>query len=261
MSLKHKTSLLGNIFKNIKNLTLDLNKYYLLPKKDITYAQDQLYTFNNADFMKDPKFLKSYNLGKKTETGNLLKDNDIHWRIHVLCWAASYAKHLPGDFVDCGVNTGIFARAVANYIDFQKLSKKYYLLDTFSGMDPKFSSKDEMARSRILGYGQNKNLYHKVKKMFSKYNVRIIKGSVPKSLSQVKTKSVCFLSIDMNSVKPEVSALNYFWPKMVKGGIIILDDYGYPGCLNQKRAHDAFAKSKNVEILSLPTCQGLIIKS
>lgn len=253
-------NIMVNIIKNIKNLAVDLNKYYLLPKKDITYAQDQLYTYNNADFMKDPRFVKSYRLGKETEAGNLLTDNDIHWRIHVLCWAASQAKHLPGDFVDCGVNTGIFARAVVNYIDFQKLNKRYYLLDTFNGMDPKFSSKYEMARNRKLGYGQNKDLYSQVKKTFSKYAVEIIKGSIPESLSQVKTKRVCFLSIDMNCAKPEIKALNYFWPKMTKGGIIILDDYGYPGCLSQKKGHDAFAKSKKIEILSLPTCQGLIIK-
>ena len=48
---------------------------------------------------------------------------------------------------------------------------------------------------------------------------------------------------------------------MVKGGVIVLDDYGYANATNeQKVAHDLFAKSKKVEILSLPTCQGLLIK-
>lgn len=243
----------------IKSL-LQLNKYYLLPKDKLTYAQDLLYTFNNADFMKDPKFIKSYNLGRKTETGSLLKNSDIHWRIHVLCWAAFQAKHLDGDFVDCGVNTGIFARAVINYIDFPRLNKKYYLLDTFSGMNSKYSSKYEMERSKKLGYGQNKDLYDQVRQTFSKFNVEIIKGCIPETLSQVKTKKVCFLSVDINSVKPEIATLKFFWDRMVTGGIIILDDYGYPGCLNQKKAHDAFARSKNVMVLSLPTCQGLIVK-
>ena len=71
-----------------------------------------------------------------------------------------------------------------------------------------------------------------------------------------------FLSIDMNCVQPEVDALNFFWDKMVPGGLIVLDDYGFGNSNHeQKKAHDEFATSKNVEILSLPTCQGLIIKS
>lgn len=65
----------------------------------------------------------------------------------------------------------------------------------------------------------------------------------------------------MNCVAPEVAALEYFWDKMVSGGVIIFDDYGYANSTNdQKFAHDKFARSKNVEILTLPTCQGLLIK-
>lgn len=235
------------------------NEYFVLPKKEITYHQDLLYTFHNADFMKNPLFLESYLLGKST--GSDLLHEDIHWRIHVLCWAAYHAKHLNGDFVDCGVNTGVFSRAVINYIDFNKTGKKYYLLDTFEGLDEKFSSKDEMERNKLMGYEKSGDIYEEVKKNFSGFNVEIIKGAVPETLSLVKSEKICFLSIDMNCVQPEVDALEFFWDKMVSGGIIILDDYGYANSTNdQKAAHDQFAKSKKVEILTLPTCQGLLIK-
>ena len=73
--------------------------------------------------MHDKHFVESYELGKQTDGGHLLSGNDIHWRIHVLCWAAYHAMHLEGDFVDCGVNTGIFARAVINYVRFEKSKK------------------------------------------------------------------------------------------------------------------------------------------
>ncbi len=64
-------------------------EYYLLPKNQITYSHDLLYTYHNADFLKDPLFAKSYQLGKATDKEMLLKNYDIEWRIHVLCWAAS----------------------------------------------------------------------------------------------------------------------------------------------------------------------------
>lgn len=237
------------------------NKYHLLPKSRITYSHDLLFTYHNADFLKDPLFVESYNLGKSTDEGLLLSNYDIEWRIHVLCWAAAHAAHLEGDFVDCGVHTGIFARSVINYINFPKTGKKYYLLDTFSGLSEKYSTKEELKRNMKMNYDERGDVYNKVKETFKNFNVKIIKGAVPETLSQVDSNKICYLSIDMNCVQPEVDTLNFFWDKMVKGGIIILDDYGYSNSTNdQKEAHDKFAKSKGVQILTLPTCQGLIIK-
>ena len=240
-----------------------LEENYLLPKDKITYSNDLLYTYHNADFLNDKLFKESYKLAKSTDGGALLKNYDIEWRIHVLCWAASHAIHLDGDFVDCGVHTGIFARAVINYTKFENTSKKYFLLDTFSGLDERYSTKDELVRNTAMGYDKNdsEKLYQNVITAFEKFNVSIIKGAIPDTLSMVNTNKVSYLSIDMNSVVPELAALEFFWDKMTSGGIIVLDDYGYANSHTEQRlAHEAFAKSKNVKILVLPTCQGLLIK-
>lgn len=261
--IKKIKSLIPSKYKKIISEIMGVirNEYHLLPKEKITYSHDLLYTFHNADFLKDPLFIESYNLGKKTDENMLLGNYDIEWRIHVLCWAAFHASHLEGDFVDCGVHTGIFARSVINYIDFAKTNKKYYLLDTFSGLSEKYSSIKELERNKKMDYDKRGNVYNKVKETFKNFNVKIIKGAVPETLGQVESQKICYLSIDMNCVQPEIDTLNFFWDKIVKGGIIILDDYGYSNSTNdQKEAHDKFAKSKNVQILSLPTCQGLIIK-
>ena len=195
---------------------------YVLPKVQITYSNDLLYTYHNADFLKDPLFIESYNLGKNTDGGTLLKDYDIEWRIHVLCWAAKHAIHLKGDFVDCGVHTGIFARAVMNYVNFNKHSKKYYLLDTFNGLDERYSTKEELIRNTAMGYDKEdpEFLYNQVKETFDGFNVKIIKGTVPDTLISVDSDKICYLSIDMNCVAPEIAALEFFWDKMVSGAQI-----------------------------------------
>lgn len=236
-----------------------LKNNYILPKSEVKYANDLLYTFHNADFIEDPKFSKVYS-EVKAIGGKLLHNYDIQWRIHVITWFANLVKNLEGDFIDCGVNTGFCPMAVIKYTDFSKLNKTYYLFDTFYGMDPKYSSEYEMERHATLGYGSNNLLFEEVANRFKNYNVQIIKGAIPDTLSVPTIDKVAYLSIDMNSVIPEVAALNFFWDKLVKGAVIILDDYGYPGCEDQKIAHDQFAKSKGVEVLSLPTCQGIIIK-
>jgi O-methyltransferase len=255
-----KKMLPASVLNGYRLRHLNLNDYYLLPKSQITYSNDLLYTYHNADFLTEPRFAEAYRLCKEIG-GDLLLNYDIQWRIHVLCWAAEHASKLAGDFVDCGVNTGFCPRAVISYVNFGNLPKTYYLLDTFSGMDERYSTAYELERNTKLGYDKKTGLYEQVLKTFAPFkNVQIVKGPIPDTLTEVKTEKIAYLSIDMNCVKPEVDALNYFWDKMVSGGLIILDDYGYPGCIDQKQAHDAFAKSKGVQILSLPTCQGLILK-
>ncbi|MFK7983847.1 MAG: hypothetical protein AB8G86_27975, partial [Saprospiraceae bacterium] len=126
--------------------------FYWLRKKNITYAQDLLYTHHSAGFLDDERFMEAYEIGKALDSGILLKGvYDIHWRMHTLCWAANMVAHLEGDFVDCGVCGGMYARTVMHYIGFQALAKKYYLLDTFTGLDPKYSSDAEMVKNEKFG--------------------------------------------------------------------------------------------------------------
>ncbi len=71
---------------------------------------------------------------------------------------------------------------------------------------------------------------------------------------------MCYLSLDMNIVKPEIAAIEFFWDKLVSGAPILLDDYGWLHYSLQKVEMDKFASKKGVKILTLPTGQGLLLK-
>jgi hypothetical protein len=66
--------------------------------------------------------------------------------------------------------------------------------------------------------------------------------------------------MDMNVAEAEIAAAEFIWPKMVPGAFMLLDDYGWQSHVNQKHAFDGFAARHGVEILSLPTGQGLLMK-
>jgi len=234
----------------------------IVNKNRVRYNHDNLITYNEPVFLQNEKFIKSYESGILTAKGTALLPNDyqIYWRIHVLCFYANLSKHLKGDFIDFGVNTGIFSLSVMNYLNFNSLNKTYFLLDTFDGLDEKYSSTVEMEKSKKQMYNSDGLLYQKVINSHKGFNVKIIKGAVPDTLNEIDSDSFCFVSIDMNSAIPEYKALKYIWPKLVKGGVIILDDYAFPGYDSLREAHDRFAKEVNVEILCLPTCQGVIVK-
>lgn len=229
---------------------------YELVSGPLTYNQDGLATAHNADFMREPRFQEAYALGASTGSWGRAA---IHWRAFVACWAANKARSLEGDFVECGVNKGGLARTVISYVDFPTLDKKFYLLDTFKGLSEKYLTEGE--REREIQWGERYDeCYDAVKATFSDFNVEIIRGTVPDTLPQVKAEKVCYLSLDMNCTLPEIAAAEFFWDKLVSGAVIVLDDYGWDTHLEQKLAFDRFAAERAVQVLPLPTGQGLIIK-
>jgi O-methyltransferase len=200
--------------------------------------------------------MKSYGAGKATGSWGA---SDIHWRAHVACWAASQAARLPGDFIECGVNRGGLALTTMRYTSFEMLSKRYFLLDTFNGLDSNYVISGETSTDKMAG--AYTECYDDVCKTFADSpHVVIVRGSVPDTLPMVDTEQVAYLSLDMNCVQPEVAAADYFWPKLVPGAIMLLDDYGWPGHEAQREGFDEFAGRREITILSLPTGQGVIVK-
>ncbi len=240
-----------NLLWLIKHPRIQLNR----SMSRYNYKEDCLATKHYPAFMEDDKFVASYNSAVKETSG----DPAIRWRAHIILWAANRGKNLEGDFVECGVNKGFFSKMVVEYIDFKKLPKTFFLLDTYEGLVEKYLTEKE--RGRGLESDEYEPCYEQVIKTFKDYkNVKVIKGPVPDTLPRVNSKKIAYLSIDMNCVIPEIAAAEYFWNKLVSGAAIILDDYGHVGYEEQRYAFDKFAKDKNVNILCLPTGQGLILK-
>jgi hypothetical protein len=110
----------------------------------------------NIGFLKDPRFLESYTAGMasgfvspETHPINL----QLQWRTAVACWAAAHAKHLAGDFVECGVNTGSLSLAICRYIDFNASGKQFFLFDTYKGIPlEQMSARDQ--RKNLQDYNQ-----------------------------------------------------------------------------------------------------------
>jgi hypothetical protein len=221
-----------------------------------TYNQDGLATVHDAEFMHEPRFAAAYAAGKATGSWTF---GDLHWRAYIVCWAAARGADLAGDFVECGVNRGGYALSVIRYVDFEKLPKTFFLLDTYEGLVERLISPEERARG--VRVGEYEPCYDAVKRTFEPYtNVEIIRGAVPDTLPLVTAEKIAFLSLDMNTRDPEIAAAEHFWDRLSSGAAIVLDDFGWRKHREQKVAFDEFARRRNVEVLALPTGQGLILK-
>lgn len=236
------------------------------------YDQDGLRTMHNHEFMLDSSFQEAYQRGVKTQGSMRLlgpqgPEYNCHWRVHVALWVAFSASKLDGDFVECGVNKGMFSSCIMNYLRWDLLGKTFYLMDTFKGIDERFTSEaDRQAGVLEMNKGRLESGFYvstveSVKSNFREWkNVKIIEGSIPETLSECKAEKVAYLHLDMNCSVPEVAAVEYFWDRLVEGAFILMDDYAYHGSRNEKLGMDAFADKKGLNIVSLPTGQGLLIK-
>ena len=79
-------------------------------------------------------------------------------------------------------------------------------------------------------------------------------GYIPETLISDKSpKSIVYLHIDLNAAKPTLAALEFFFPKLVKGGIVLFDDYGQEAYEETKKIIDKFFSDKPGMLLKLPT--------
>ena len=246
------------VFKNFQFI----NQTSFIISNTPNYNADGLIAFNNCDCLTEPRFKKAYDLSLTVNDWRGVDGSkyDMRWRYYIVCYFADKVKRLEGDFVECGVYKGGYSMAVMEYLDFPGLKKQFWLMDTYEGLSFNHLSEKEKSAGLFKKYSNYESCYQWVCHLFKELPAIVIKGSVPETLDECKAGKICYLSIDMNCVAPEIAAVNYFWEKIVPGGIIILDDYGFKEHIEQKIAFDNFAMQKNVSILQLPTGQAIIFK-
>jgi hypothetical protein len=84
-------------------------------------------------------------------------------------------------------------------------------------------------------------------------------GDVFETLRHADTGPLSFVHVDLNATAPTVAALEYAWPRMVRGGTMLLDDYGWPDYPEQRAAIDEFFSKRPEKPITLPTGQAFVI--
>jgi hypothetical protein len=184
-------------------------------------------------------------------------------------WYVAYcAKHVlefvqvsEYNFVECGVANGVTAyyalKEISNKIEKSKF--KMHLYDSWDAM-----RENELLETEINHVGN----YSKLDIDIAKNNLKEFDGNLiyhvgymPKSLVDEKSpKTIVYMHIDLNSAKPTLSALEFFFPKLVKGGIILFDDYGQEEYRDTKKTIDEFFSNKPGLLLKLPTSQAIYFR-
>ncbi len=240
---------LGQIFSGLKNVEKVYEQNGLT-----TYMQDNLVALmRNESFAADTAFVAAFLASVDDD-----KDASKMWRLHTFCWAARSALGIKGDFVECGTYKGLYASVLCQYLRFELLPRQFYLFDSFSGLQPQWSTELEREQANP-GYEWD-GVHQAVLDRFAIYpNVNVVKGVVPEVFDNVMPDHIAFLHLDLNAGAAETAALDRLVPYLSDGATVVLDDFGR---LEQKdlcKAHLEWWSRHGHTVLELPTGQGLVI--
>lgn len=169
-------------------------------------------------------------------------------------------EQLPGTIVEVGVYKGGTA-----YLIVSNTKKPVYLFDTFEGMPPVKEGVDLHHKGDFADTS-----YEAINVLLKGFpNVVCFKGRFPSDfinpahVYNVFPDSVkfSFVHLDVDIYDSVKDCLAYFYPRMVPGGVIVLDDYLEQNCPGAKLAADEYMAAHPEPIV--PTCQSqaIIVKA
>jgi len=170
------------------------------------------------------------------------------------------AANIPGSIIECGVFKGI---SLIRFASFRNLgissSKKIIGFDTF-GKFPKtdFKADQKMREKFIEDSGIVGISIKELKKILQRkkldQKIELVKGDVVQTIPEYVKKhpklKISFLNLDTDVYEPAVTILEHLYPRLKKGGILALDDYGvFPG---ETKAVNEYFKGKKIKIKKFP---------
>ncbi len=176
-------------------------------------------------------------------------END-YVRIKTLELVSERIAALPGAAAELGVYKGGFARCINALMPERRL----YLFDTFEGFESSEAMR-EMRQGRLSeGVSEahkNTSLEKVMGLMPHPGSVQPMPGYFPESLRGLE-ESFAFVSLDADLEESTLAGLEYFVPRMVKGGYIFLHDYNSHAFTGVKRAVERYEQRHAVKLPALP---------
>jgi O-methyltransferase len=224
----------------------------------------------NYSFETDETFKSVFRQGV-IASGSPHDPDVVHQRMYNATQFLKYSLDLPGDVVECGSFKGLSSFVFCNYIrmatpDFT--GGGYHIFDSFQGLSQ--PTKEDLIANHEYGAvgetsqpgGAFEGSIEAVKTTLRDFPlIEYHPGWIPESFAGVPKRNYKFVHLDLDLYEPIKSAVEYFYPRMVQGGVIVIDEYGFPRWPGAQRAVDEFCTRNGLSgPISLTTGNGVLIK-
>jgi hypothetical protein len=194
-----------------------------------------------------------YLTSKSARLGKII----VHYELYKMI------NNLPGDIVEFGVFKGA---SLIKFATFRELfentySRKIIGFDVFDKFPETDFADDKKYREEFIENAGESSItlesLHEILEYKKFQNVELVKGDIletaPKYIADNPQLKISLLHIDVDIYEPSKIILETMYDSVVKGGLIVLDDYGtFPG---ETKAVDDFFHGKSVQINKFPFSQ------
>lgn len=131
-------------------------------------------------------------------------------------------QKIPGCVAEAGIFQGEFAKEINRVFP----ERKFFLFDTFTGFDRRDIAYDQkhLFSQRGMEYYSAASETLVLRKMPHPDTCVIRKGYFPETAAGLN-ETFCFVNLDFDLYQPTLAGLEYFFPRMATGGVILVHDY------------------------------------
>lgn len=221
-----------------------------------SYLSDGLFTWGRViGWFRDKHFLDSCN--SADVGGDNYTNAAIAWRTHIACWAATQALSTEGDFFEFGCYEGYSAAVIRSFIG-EKFTKhfprEYHWFDLFD--------EGQGGADKTVKLDQSISEKYSLIRASKFEDVSVIKGDIIRTYVKDKkfnSKKIAFAHFDLNDADIELEVIQKACSCATRGTVFLLDDFAMSPFVRQNKIYRSFFRKMGLEILELPTGQGLLI--
>lgn len=158
---------------------------------------------------------------------------------------------VPGDMVECGAYRGQSANVLLMCGD----EKRLHVFDSFQGLSEPGPS--ERGWWRRGDFSASRLEFERAVEGFED-RVVIHAGWIPERFHEVDGLAFSFVHVDVDLAAPTGHCIDFFYPRLSEGGIMLFDDYGFKQCREARREIDK--RFPWEAMVALPTGQAFVTK-
>jgi predicted O-methyltransferase YrrM len=171
-------------------------------------------------------------------------------RLYLFLHCLIETRDVPGAVVEIGCNLGGTAIIARKMLHRLGMAKRYICIDTFDGfVESQFAAdaaRGTPASDRTLFAGNSRVLVGRIMDQHGCDDVTLIEGDIT-TLPAAELPDTCsVVLVDVDLTEPTLVALQRFWPRLARGGMILVDDCAEHSSWKARIAYTRFCENEGL---------------